>query len=664
MEMPSGRKKTARAPGFFAGGGILFVAALGLMTAAAYFPAAGAGFVWDDVILTTLESIRGWGGIREIWLDPAAAYRHESYSEAHYWPLLYTTFWLEHKLWGFAPAGYHAVNILVHFANSALVWLLLRRLGVPGAALAAAIFAVHPLHTEPVAWVIARKDLLSGLFCLAAALAWLRFEESPRPRSYAAALSLFAAAMLCKSTAVALPAALLILGWWKRGGASRGGDLLRLAPFFLAGFAMAVADAMFYRGTESVSLGYSAAERVVIASRALWFYAGKLAWPSELAIVYPRWEVNAADPLAWGYAAAALAAVLALWFLRRRIGRGPLAAVAFFTVSLSPVLGFVDYGYMQFSFVADRYAYLAGMGIIALFGAAAALGTERLPRGPARKAAAAVAVGALFGLGAATWNQCAAYRDNVSFYGHILSFNPQARGIRTNLGIEMFRLGRYGEAEEHARAALEVNPRDSASLKNLADSLWAQDRHEEAFGFYRAAAEIDTSLSLPLKNTHMAAGAAFMKRGRYGEAERHLRAALETDPDDELVLLHLGELSKKRGRYREALGLYRSATAKNPEFAKGYAGAGEMLFRLGRYEEAVSNMERAFALRPELGAEVPGLHYLAGVALEEMNRPDEAEKHYGRALEADPGYRKAAEALNRLRGGKSPGNADSAGPPP
>ena len=140
---------------------------LAVIVAVFYFPATQAGFVWDDVIITSLRSISDWEGLGRIWFDPVAAYFQTDVAENHYWPIVYTTFWVEHKLWGFSPAGYHVVNILLHFANTVLLWHLLGRLGIPGALFAAALFAVHPVHTESVAWVIGRKDLLSAFFCLA-----------------------------------------------------------------------------------------------------------------------------------------------------------------------------------------------------------------------------------------------------------------------------------------------------------------------------------------------------------------------------------------------------------------------------------------------------------------------------------------------------------------
>ena len=393
----------------------LGILALGLLVVGGYFPAFFAGFVWDDEIITEAV-IQEWSGLWRIYFSPTDIER-----EGHYWPLVYTTFWLEHKLWGYDPIGYHVVNVLLHLVNTLLLWRLVARLTVPGAWLLAAAFAVHPLHVESVAWVIERKDVLSGMFYLAAfsayirfvaerrsrqpaaphervlVVAYIRFVAERRSRPYLLALALFALGLLCKSIVVTLPAALLIYHWWRHGRVT-GADLLRLVPFFAVGLIAVVADTLFYQSIEPLDLGYSLLERVLIATHALWFYAGKLLWPVDLAVIYPHWDVNAADPWAWGYVATAFAVVIALYRFRHRIGRGPLAGVLFFAVTLSPVLGFVDFGYMQFSFVADRYQYLAGIGLMAVLVGAATYGVGRLPE-IWRKGATAVAVVALVALG-------------------------------------------------------------------------------------------------------------------------------------------------------------------------------------------------------------------------------------------------------------------------
>ena len=352
---------------------VLAFLTLGLLVVVPYLPAMlWGGFVWDDRILTNAEPIQEVSGLWQIWFSPSAIGE-----EGHYWPLVYTTFWLEHKLWGFDPTGYHVVNVLLHLANALLLWHLLRRLAMPGAWVAAAVFAVHPLHVESVAWVIERKDVLSGLFYLAAVLAWMRFVEQPRPRRYAWPLALYVAALLSKSIAVTLPAAFLIWHWWKQGRVTST-DLLRLVPLGVVGLVITVGDLSFYRSIEVVSLGYSLTERMLIAAHALWFYTGKLLWPSELAVIYPLGDIRVTDPLTWGYLVAAVALVVAFWLFRKQLGRGPLAGALFFAVTLSPVLGFIDYGYMQYAFVADRFQYLAGIGVMAVVIGMTAYGVRRL----------------------------------------------------------------------------------------------------------------------------------------------------------------------------------------------------------------------------------------------------------------------------------------------
>ena len=534
------------------------ILALGLLVVGSYVPAFFAGFVWDDEIITEAV-VRDWSGLRHIWFSPTEIKR-----EGHYWPLVYTTFWLEHKLWGYAPTGYHVVNVVLHLGNALVLWRLARQLTVSGAWLLAAVFAVHPLHVESVAWVIERKDLLSTLFYLAAFSTWVHFVEEPRPefgwRRYLLALALFVLGLLCKSIVVTLPAALLIWHWWQRGRVT-GVDLLRLAPFFAVGLIVVVADTLFYYSRETISLGYVMVERVLIAAHALWFYAGKLLWPVGLAVIYPHWDVSAANPLDWAYVVAAVALAVGLWFLRHRIGRWPLAGVLFFAVTLTPVLGFVDFGYMQFSFVADRYQYLAGIGVTAVLVGAAAHGAGRLPE-TWQKGAAGVAAVILILLGTLTWQQAGVYRDEVTFFTHVVSYNPTARGAQQNLGHALLAVQRPEEALAASLIATEQDPDDIKAHANV--------------------------------------GVALIRLGRLDEAERRLRHTLKLDPRSVIVIQNLGESLRKQGRFEEALEFYRTATQMDSGNALPHAAMGDTLFHLKRYEESLRSFNRALALDPTL----------------------------------------------------------------
>ncbi len=544
-------------------------AALCLLVAVSYFPALSAGFVWDDVILTRTAPLHTWSWLAQIWFTPRGLIQQE----AHYWPLLYTLFWLEHKLWGLAPLGYHLVNLLLHTGVVLLLWRLLRRLEVPGAWFAAAVFAVHPLHVESVAWVIGRKDMLATVFYLAAVLAYIRFTEMPRGRRrgghYLLAVALFVLGLLSKSIVITLPVALLLWHWWRHGRVTLA-DCSRTLPFFLVGLGIVLADYAYYVSIDPISFAYSPLERGLIAARALVFYAGKLLWPAGLTGVYPRWEPGVGDLLAWGCAAGFAAVVAVLWCCRRQIGRGPLAGVLFFAVALSPVLGFVDFGYMQFSFVADRYQYLAGIGLIAVVAGAAGracqLGLDALPEHrtrPARMAIGAVGAAILAVSGLLTWNHTGLYRDNVTFFTHVIAHNPQAHDAHYNLGVYLQAEGRYGEAQAAFQTALEQRPDNSGALVNI--------------------------------------GLLLSQQGHYEEAIARFREALRLNPQyHQYAMLNIAMVRIKQKRYAEGLEAAQKTIAHNPDDARAHHMVGIGLFHLNRKAEALRHYDRALALDPNL----------------------------------------------------------------
>ena len=207
----------------------LGVAALLLATLAAYYPAWQGGMVWDDESHVTAVALRPVEGLGRIWFELGAT--------AQYYPLVHSAFWVEHRLWGDATLGYHLVNILLHVISSCLLWVILRRLDVPGSALAAVAFALHPVHVESVAWITELKNTLSGVFFLASALAYLRFDRERAGRAYAAAAALFGLALLSKSVTATLPGVLLVALWWKRGRLDGRRDVVPLLPFVAVGAA-------------------------------------------------------------------------------------------------------------------------------------------------------------------------------------------------------------------------------------------------------------------------------------------------------------------------------------------------------------------------------------------------------------------------------------------
>ena len=617
----------------------LGVLAIALLIAASYLPTTRAGFLWDDVIFTEHQAVREWSDIWSIWFSPGHVQ-----NEGHYWPVVYTSFWIEHKLWGLEPLGYHLVNVLLHFANSLLLWLALRRLVVPGAWLVAAVFAVHPLHVESVAWIIERKDLLSTLLYIAAVLAWLRFQAKGRRRSYLLALGAFLAGLLSKSVVVTLPAALLILRWRQRGRLDLR-DLLYMAPFAAVGLVTTLADYLFYSSRESVDIGLSAIERLLLAARALVFYASKLLWPHGLLGIYPRWDVSATDPLAWAYLALAVVVPALLWRVRHGIGRGPLAGVLFFAVTLAPALGFIDYGYMQFSFVADRFQYLAGTGLIAVVVGAGAAGAARLPR-RGRMAALAVPAAVLVVLGVLTWRHAEIYRNDETFFRHIVSLNPTARGAYDNLNKHLNDQGRLEEFLTSARTALEHLPQDPTSNINYGLALVKSGQVDEGIAYYRRALELEPGNSRALDDLARLLG----QTGRYDQALEVWRAAAAARPRQIRPHLSMGVIEQQRGNHQAAQRHYARALAIDPGDADTRHKLGVLDFDLGRYEAALDHFRAALELQAQDDLRAR-LHSGIGAALFRLDRPDQAVRSLQRALALDPSLREARDNLERIRGG-------------
>ena len=293
------------------------MAALALAAAVflAYQPAWQGGFIWDDDAHVRPE-LQSWNGLCRIWCDLKATQQ--------YYPLLHSAFWLEHRLWGDATLGYHLVNIALHVVAALLVAVILRRLKVPGAYLAAAIFALHPVHVESVAWITELKNTLSAVFYLSAALVYLRFDHSREKASYFLAFGLFVLGLLSKTVTATLPAALLVVFWWQRGRLSWRRDVLPLLPFFALGAAAGVFTALVERklgGAEGAAFDFTIVERCLIAGRAIWFYLGKLFWPADLIFIYPRWHVSQAVWWQYLFPLAALLLLAGLWAIRRRMAR-------------------------------------------------------------------------------------------------------------------------------------------------------------------------------------------------------------------------------------------------------------------------------------------------------------------------------------------------------
>src|SRR5881397_1241595 len=410
-------------------GVFIFALVLAVVTIFAYRPAWNGGLLWDDdVYITNNELLTAPDGLRRIWFSLD--------SPSQYFPLVYTTFRIEHAVWGLDPTGYHWVNLLLHVANAFLVWLVLARLKVPGGWLAGAIFALHPVQVESVAWITERKNVLMGFFFLLTLLAWIAFvdERTKRPwRFYGLALILYALALSAKTTACTLPAALLLILWlrkkpinWQR--------ILQVIPFFFLGLGMGLVTVWwerYHQGTRGVLFALGPIERILIASRAIWFYLSKLIWPSNLTFIYPKWNISPAHPLDYTWLLAGVVLCAVIYFARRYVGRGVEVAAIFFVATLSPVIGFIMLYTFRYTFVADHYQYLASIGPIAL--ASAGVATLAAAFKESRHFILGAGVCILVALAMLTWRQSTMYADIEALWRTTIARNPDCWMANNNL---------------------------------------------------------------------------------------------------------------------------------------------------------------------------------------------------------------------------------------
>ena len=459
-----------------------------LITCIAYLPAFHAGFIWDDDRYVTnnplLTAPDGWW---RIWFSLD--------SPSQYFPLTYSVFRVQHALWGLVPAGYHLVNILLHAVNALLVWRLLQRLRLPGAWLAAAIFAIHPVQAESVAWITELKNVLSLFFVLLALLAWLEFigeETGPRWRWYLLALAAQELALAAKTTACTVPAALLLMLWLKHKPIrwSRG---VQLIPFLAVGAGMGLLAMWwerYHQGTPGGMFALSFPERILVASHAVWFYLGKLLWPVNLTFSYPRWVLHPGAPLAYGWLVALVALGALICILRRRWGRGPEVALLFYGLTLAPLLGFVMLFTFVYTFVADHYQYVACIGPMAL--AAAGIVRAVDSAGPASRWLKTAVCGALLlTLGGLTWRQCGMYANQEILWQTTLQRNPASWMAHVNLGEYLAQQDRLDEAVAQWRAAIQMNPGDAAADYDLGVACSATGRAKEAVEDFKKALKIE-----------------------------------------------------------------------------------------------------------------------------------------------------------------------------
>src|SRR5574342_538509 len=591
--MSLGTRLGPRTRAWLAGGGLL------LVTVVTYFPALDGGFLWDDDAHVTGPALRSLTGLGRIWTDPRATQQ--------YYPLTHSAFWLAYQLWGANPVGYHLVNVGLHGVGAVLVWRILRRLAVPGAWLGGALFALHPVQVESVAWITELKNTLSGVCYLGALLVYLAFDPpgargpggggarggtADRPWGrHGLALGLFVCALLSKTVTASLPAALLLIYWWKEGRIDWRRHGVPLVPFFVLGGALGLGTAwveLHVIGAEGEEFAFTWVDRGLIAGRALWFYAGKLLWPAPLLFNYPRWHIDRAAWGPYGYPAAALAVLGALWGLRGRLGRGPLVAALFFGGTLAPALGFFNIYPFLYSFVADHFQYLASLGLLTLAAALLATGLARLGLWQ-RPAGHAVCAALLLALAALSWQQAHLYKDLETLYRDTIARNPGGSLAYVNLAGLYWQQGRHADGIELIRTLIALRPDYAPAYSKLGGFYASQGRFAEALAAYRTALALKPGFA----EAHYHLGLAHAAQGRPAEAIAEFQAALAAEPLFVDAHSALGRAHAAQGRPAEAIAEFQAALALKPELVEVSKSLAAAYADLGQYAQAIVALKAA-----------------------------------------------------------------------
>ena len=563
-----------------------FCLILAVVTMLAYQPAWHGGLLWDDDANIATPELRSLDGLRRIWFVPRTTQQ--------YYPLLYSSSWLQERFWGDSTTGYHLVNLLLHIGCVVLVLKILRFLRIPGAELATIIFALHPVNVETVAWITERKNTLSGFFALAATLWYLKFDESRSRRTYALAIGLFLLGLLSKTAIVTLPLALLVIFWWKRGAISWRRDVVPLIPFFF----LSAAAGLMTCWVEYVNIAYRArtldfslVDRCLIAGRAFWFQLGKVLWPSNLMFIYPRWEINARVWWQYLFPIAVLGLLGILWSLRRW-SRAPLAGVLIYIFLLLPTLGFLNQYAFIYSFVTDHWQYLACLGIITPCASGIVLLAGRFKRWQAWLEPGVTLLligGALFLL---TSQQSRMYTDIETLYRTTIARNPGCWMAYVNLGDILYQANRIPEAMDLFNQALRIKP--AVAHYSLGNGLVRTGRTSEAIEQYKQALRVDPDYA----EAHNNLGNALLLTGRTSEAIEEYRQALRINPDYANAHNNLGNALVQTGRPSEAIDQYKQALRNEPNSAAAHNNLGAALAQMGRISEAIEQLKAALRINP------------------------------------------------------------------
>jgi protein O-mannosyl-transferase len=607
-------------------------------TVVAYLSVWRAGFIWDDDLhLTKNPCIIGPLGFKGIWTTAAATY----------YPLVLSNFWVQHTLWGLNPLPYHLVNVAMHAACGILLWKVLRELQVKGAWLGAALWALHPVQVESVAWITELKNTQSCFFYLLSIFFFLRWRKTNASRSdrpgktwnYGAALFCAVLAVLSKSSTVMLPIVLGLCDWWM-GRRWRWRDAIKLVPFLFVSVLASgwtIWEQKFHSGAMGSTWTQTWPERLIIAGRDIWFYLGKLFWPHPLIFIYPRWTIDASQALNYLPITAAVGGLILLWWNRNTRLRPIFFAAAYFIISLFPVLDFFDVYFFRYSFVGDHLQYLASIGPLALFGAGITSILKFFEEQKRIVFQRTATVAVLLVLMVLTWSQSAAYSDEETLWRRTLSSEPNSWMAQNNLGVILLTREQFHEALDYFEQALQEKSNKAEVYNNIGNTLLQLGRIEESFSPLRKALELEPNRPDAQSNL----GNALLRSGRLDESIAELQTALNVHPNYVFALTHLGTALLLKGRADESLTYLQKAVELDPNYLSARFNLANTLLQLGRGDEAISHLQKALATSPNDPGAQKNLAWILATS------PNARIRDGGKAVAL-------AERANRLTNGRNP----------
>ncbi len=605
----------------------------------AWWPAATAapalekpGFVLDDDLLCTgnplVKDPHGW---YQFWITNKTP---------DYFPVMSDAFWLEWRLWKMDPTGYRVVNILLHVLNTILLWRILLRL-IPqytsAAKIAAVLFALHPVNVATVAWIAELKNTLSLFFFLLSLLGYLEFDERHKQRWYWFSLAAFLLALLSKIEAAPMPLVLLGIVWWRRDRI-KWSDISHTIPFFGAALLLGLLSIWYQT---HVAIGHEVVRadnfwsRLAGAGWAVWFYFYKAILPINLIPIYPRWRIDAMNPLSYLPLILLVVAFFSIWSFRRSWGKPFLFGLGYAVLMLFPVLGFFNIYFFRYSLVADHWQYFSVIGPIALISAALVKIMESLPLAKILKQLFFCSLFVV--LGGLTWKQAGVYLNSETLWTRTLAKNPDCFAAHNDLGVILYRRGGVDNAISQFQKALKINPQYEEAYYNLGIALMHLGDTNEAIAQYQKALQIDPEYASVQNNL----GTALFEKGDLADAISHLQRALQINPKNAEAEDNLGSALLQRDAVVQAIVHFQNALQLNPEDAQFHNNLGNALLRTDDTDGAIAQFKQSIRLSP---GNAPALYNLGNIMLQ-MGSVDDAIVDYKRALQSKPDY---ADAENNL----------------